>query len=55
MIPVRHGPKENRKCQPDQFARIHWKAKISQTNHMVQNTILASGINNPIEFKIGEH
>ena len=53
MIPIRHGT--HKKCHPDQFARVHWKAKISKTNHMVQNTVLASGLNNPIEFKIGEH
>lgn len=53
MEPIKHGAKEHKRCLPEQFARVHWKAKLSSSGHLVQDTVFTSGVDSPIEFKIG--
>jgi len=53
MVPIKHGPQSHKRCKPEQFARIHWKATLTGSNHLVQDTHFASGVDNPVEFKIG--
>ena len=54
MEPIKRGKSEHKRCKPDQFARVHWKAKLAGSGHLVQDTTFASGVDNPIEFKIGQ-
>jgi len=53
MVPFKVVKASLQKCKPDQFALVHWTAKLAKTNKLVEDTKKTYGKENPKEIWIG--
>ena len=47
------APKENKKCDPEEFVEAHWRAFLAEDGRKVEDTYLTNGIEKPPEVRIG--
>ena len=47
MIPIKRGAEATHKCEPENYATVHWSTYITENDHLVEDTRKKFGDSHP--------